>query len=162
MEVYNDLMNQALNKFQNEGFTHCGFGDIFLEDLRTYREDQLKPFGISSSFPLWKRNTTELIIEFLALGFKAITVCIKSDLLDESFIGREIDESFLKDLPKNVDPCGENWEFHTFCYDGPIFTHPVKFRKGEKVLREYPNPEKKDDSIGFWFIDLVGVENGRL
>ncbi|MGS0526373.1 Dph6-related ATP pyrophosphatase [Zobellia nedashkovskayae] len=97
------------------------------------------------------------------LGFKAIVICIKSELLDASFVGREIDRNFIKDLPANVDPCGEYGEFHTFCYDGPIFNNPVKFTIGEKVYREYKNPEKdtkakKPDSMGFWFCDLIPVD----
>lgn len=159
MEEYENLMNDALGKVQAEGFKHCGFGDIFLEDLRAYRENQLKPVGISGTFPLWKKNTKALIHEFLDLNFKALIICIKSDLLDESFIGREIDASLIKDLPPNVDPCGENGEFHTFCFDGPIFANPVKFKLGEKVFREYKAPDQNNSndskSMGFWFVDLI-------
>ena len=160
MEDYSAIMTENILKLKSEGFTHCGFGDIFLEDLRTYRENQLKPFGITSVFPLWKKDTTQLIHEFIAQGFKAVVVCTKSELLDESFVGRELDESFINDLPKGVDPCGENGEFHTFCYDGPIFKNPVEFEKGENIFREYKNPSKdkkelKKEKIGFWFIDLI-------
>lgn len=159
MEVYNEIMEQELQKIMQEGFSCCGFGDIFLEDLKTYREEQLKPFGIKGIFPLWKKDTTDLLKEFIKLSFKAVVVCIKSELLDESFVGREIDESFLNDLPANVDPCGENGEFHTFCYDGPIFNYPIKFRKGDKVFRAYKSPkqdsDEPDSSMGFWFIDLI-------
>lgn len=163
MEEYNAQMERAVTKLQSAGYAHCGFGDIFLEDLRFYREEQLKKYDIKCLFPLWKRDTKELLEEFLDLGFKAIVICIKSELLDTSFIGREIDKNFIKDLPANVDPCGENGEFHTFCYDGPIFSNPVKFTIGEKVYREYKNPEKdtkakKPDSMGFWFCDLIPVD----
>lgn len=159
MEVYNETMRKELKELKNEGFTHCGFGDIFLEDLRSYRERQLEPYEIVSLYPLWKRDTTEIIREFLELGFKAIVICINADLLDEYFVGREIDASFLEDLPENVDPCGENGEFHTFCYDGPIFSGPVAFEKGEKTYREYPSPSKdreqtNEKTVGFWFQDL--------
>ena len=157
MEVYNELMKQTVTQLKSQGYTHSGFGDIFLEDLREYRENQLNQFGIKCCFPLWKRDTRKVIEEFIELGFKAVVICIKSELLDESFVGREIGANFIKDLPNNVDPCGENGEFHTFCYDGPIFAKPVKFTIGEKIYREYNNPdkEKKDNSMGFWFCDLV-------
>ncbi|CAM3576556.1 adenine nucleotide alpha hydrolase [Zobellia roscoffensis] len=162
MEVYNTQMERVVTKLQSEGYSHCGFGDIFLEDLRDYREEHLKKYNIECCFPLWKRDTKELIEEFLDLGFKAVVICIKLDVLDASFVGREIDKSFIKDLPDNVDPCGENGEFHTFCYDGPIFKNPVKFRTGEKVFRAYKNPQKDNEqdteTIGFWFCDLLPVD----
>lgn len=159
MEVYNNEMERVVTKLEREGYSHCGFGDIFLEDLRSYREEQLKQFNIKCCFPLWKRDSKELLEEFINLGFKAVVLCIKSELLDVSFVGREIDKNFINDLPDNVDPCGENGEFHTFCYDGPIFTNPVKFVVGEKVYREYKNPKKENKSknynpMGFWFCDL--------
>ncbi len=159
MEVYNNEMGKVVSHLQSQGYTHCGFGDIFLEDLRVYREKQLSPYGIKCNFPLWKRNSTVLIQEFIQLGFRAVVICIKSDLLDVSFLGREIDENFIKDLPENVDPCGENGEFHTFCFDGPIFKNPVKFTIGEKVYRAYKNPKKDNNnsSMGFWFCDLIPV-----
>ncbi|UTW62556.1 adenine nucleotide alpha hydrolase [bacterium SCSIO 12741] len=156
MEDYNRIMEQSVLSLKGQGYSHCGFGDIFLEDLRSYREEQLKPFGITSHFPLWKRDTRELIYDFLDKGFKAVVVCIKSELLEESFVGRDIDESFLNDLPANVDPCGENGEFHTFCYDGPIFQYPILFDLGEHVFREYKNPDTTSkESLGFWFCDLI-------
>jgi uncharacterized protein (TIGR00290 family) len=160
MEDYSKLMGEAVSELKNEGFEDCIFGDIFLEDLRAYREKQLAEVGISCHFPLWKRDTKKLLQEFITLGFKAITVCVNGQLLDESFVGREVDEAFLMDLPVNVDPCGENGEFHTFCYDGPIFKQPVKFELGEKVFREYKAPKKdeqhrNEEKIGFWFCDLA-------
>ncbi|MFT5823980.1 MAG: hypothetical protein ACI8ZM_005246 [Crocinitomix sp.] len=162
MEEYNKIMLQTVDKLKADGYTDCGFGDIFLEDLRKYREEQLLEHGIKCHFPIWKVDTKKVIQEFIALGFKAIVICIKSDLLDESFIGREIDADFVRDLPDNVDPCGENGEFHTFCYDGPIFNHSVKFTLGEKVFRAYQNPQKdeqhnNESTIGFWFCDLLPV-----
>lgn len=162
MEDYDEIMTRAVTNLKNEGYKRCAFGDIFLEDLREYREQQLKPYGITSEFPLWKKDTTTLLKEFISLGFKAVVVCIKSDLLDESFVGRELDESFINDLPSNVDPCGENGEFHTFCYDGPMFKNPVKFKLGEKVFREYKSPKTdqcstKGQKTGFWFIDLKSI-----
>jgi uncharacterized protein (TIGR00290 family) len=160
MEDYNQIMTLSVEKLQSEGYTHSGFGDIFLEDLRTYREEKLRPFNITCHFPLWKRDTKTLMKEFLELGFRAIVICIKSELLDSSFVGREIDQSFLDDLPANVDPCGENGEFHTFCFDGPIFANPIKFTLGDKVYREYKSPGQNNkpnagSSMGFWFCDLI-------
>lgn len=160
MEDYNQIMGKVVDELKSNKYTDCGFGDIFLEDLRQYRETQLSAHGIKCHFPLWKKDTKSVIKEFIDLGFKAVVICIKSDLLDESFVGREIDEAFVNDLPDNVDPCGENGEFHTFCYDGPIFNEAVNFTVGEKVFRAYNNPQKdeqhsNEDKIGFWFCDLV-------
>jgi uncharacterized protein (TIGR00290 family) len=161
MEDYNQEMTRVVKKLQAEGYSDSAFGDIFLEDLRHYREEQLKPFGIECHFPLWKRDTKELIREFINRGFRAVIICLNAQLLDKSFLGREIDEDFLADLPANVDPCGENGEFHTFCFDGPIFSEPVKFTLGEQVFKEYKSPTKVDEnevcgdgSMGFWFCDL--------
>lgn len=160
MEFYNQQMETLVEDLRKEGYTHTGFGDIFLEDLRAYREKQLNELGIECIFPLWKRDSKTLIREFLNLGFRAIVICIKSELLDQSFVGREIDEKFLEDLPANVDPCGENGEFHTFCFDGPIFKNPIRFKVGEKVFREYKlnttdNAPKSKNALGFWFCDLI-------
>ena len=152
METYNKIMSDKVSKLKNEGFTHCAFGDIFLEDLKKYREDQLSKYDVKAVFPLWKKNTSTLIKEFIALGFKAVTVCVDGSLLDESFVGRELDEEFLHDLPENVDPCGENGEFHTFCYDGPIFKHPIPFKLGEKVYKTY---QTEDRDYGLRFCDLI-------
>lgn len=162
MHLYNQRMNHSIQMLQSEGYTDCGFGDIFLEDLRAYRENELKPLGIKSHFPLWKRDTTEILTEFINLGFKAIVICAQSDTLDPSFVGREIDMDFVNDLPQNIDPCGENGEYHTFCYDGPIFNKPIAFEIGEKIYREYTSPKQDEQpstkhSMGFWFCDLLAV-----
>ncbi|MEM6343801.1 MAG: ATP-binding protein [Bacteroidota bacterium] len=160
MEDYDAKMTSLVEELKNQGYTDTAFGDIFLADLREYREAQLAPFGIQCHFPLWERDTKELIQEFLELGFRAVVVCVKSELLDQSFVGREIDQSFVEDLPPTVDPCGENGEFHTFCYAGPIFKQPIAFEIGEKVFRAYKSP-KQDPSaeelaqMGFWFCDLI-------
>lgn len=159
MEEYQELMNSTMNKIKSHGVTHSIFGDIFLEDLRKYREEQLQSIGINAVFPLWNRNTTELIHEFLDLGFKTIVTCVNETYLDKSFAGRIIDADFIKDLPKNVDPCGENGEFHTFTFDGPIFKNPIDFEIGEVVKKTYPKP-KSDESEEekeyiFWFCDLI-------
>jgi len=155
MEIYEPIIERKVTELKQEGYSTAAFGDIFLEDLRTYREEQLDKVKMNASFPLWKRDTKELLKEFLDLGFKTIVVCIKSDLLDQSFVGRTIDDSFIEDLPDNVDPCGENGEFHTFCYDGPIFKNPIQFKLGETVYKSYQSPDKEDTDMGFWFCDLI-------
>lgn len=156
MEVYDHLMNGVVRKLKKEGYADTAFGDIFLEDLRTYREQQLEPLGMKCIFPLWKRNTTELIDEFIDLGFRAIVICAKDELLGADFVGKEINKDFVASLPTGVDPCGEHGEFHTFCFDGPIFSKPIEFTIGEKTYREYDNPDPKSDvKTGFWFLDLV-------
>ena len=156
MEAYEQIMTEKVQELLNKGYTAAAFGDIFLEDLRQYREKQLEKFGINTYFPLWKKDTKQLLHEFLNLGFKAIVITVKSDLLDKSFVGRVIDADFIKELPKNVDPCGENGEFHTFCFDGPIFKNPIPFKIGETILKTYKNPSKDGEKeIGFWYCDLL-------
>ncbi len=160
MAEYNVQMQITLQELQQQGITHSIFGDIFLEDLRLYRETQLQRVNLIGEFPLWKRNTTELIHEFVDLGFRAVLVCINEKQLSSEFIGRELDLDLLKDLPKNVDPCGENGEYHSFVYDGPVFSSPVLFTKGEVVRRMYTSSDNTDQSdakwdIGFWYQDLL-------
>lgn len=152
---YETIMHTALNKLKTEHFTHSAFGDIFLEDLKKYREDNLSKIGISTVFPLWKKNTKALITEFLDLGFKAVIVCASAKYFSEDFVGKTITKSLIENLPKDVDPCGENGEFHTFCYDGPIFKSPIPFTIGDKVYREYDTPNAKNEKTGFWFCDLI-------
>jgi uncharacterized protein (TIGR00290 family) len=158
MEEYQELMLRTMNGFRDEGVTHSVFGDIFLEDLRKYREEQLEAVGMQGVFPLWKINTLDLIHEFLDLGFKTIVTCVNESYLDKSFAGRIIDKDFLRDLPADVDPCGENGEFHTFTFDGPIFKNPIGFEIGETVKKTYPKPKSGDDKDRedyiFWFGDL--------
>ncbi|MXS72351.1 diphthine--ammonia ligase [Flavobacteriaceae bacterium W22] len=159
MEEYQELMSSTMNKIKSQGVTHSIFGDIFLEDLKKYREDQLQSIGMEAFFPLWKKNTADLIHEFLDLGFKTIVTCVNETYLDKSFAGRIIDASFIKDLPENVDPCGENGEFHTFTFDGPIFKNPIDFEIGEVVKKTYPKPKsdesEEDGEYIFWFCDLI-------
>ncbi len=158
METYNKLMREKMLKMQQAGFTHSVFGDIFLEDLRQYREQMLGTQGIKAIFPLWKRNTKKLVEEFIKLGFKAVVVSCMADKLDKSFCGRLVDESFLNDLPADVDPCGENGEFHTFCFDGPIFKNAINIKQGEIIYRSYPAPNSDTGNTpkeyGFWYRDL--------
>ncbi|WP_020604263.1 ATP-binding protein [Spirosoma spitsbergense] len=164
LETYDQRMNELLRNVEAIGITHSIFGDIFLEDLRLYRETQLLRAGLIGSFPLWQRNTTELIHEFVDLGFRAVLVCINEKHLSADFAGRELDLDLLKDLPTTVDPCGENGEYHSFVYDGPIFSSPISFTKGEVVRRTYTpsggtdchsdEPAQNWDT-GFWYQDLL-------
>ncbi len=153
MAIYEDIMRNALQGLKAEHYTHCVFGDIFLEDLKTYREQHLSKQNIHAIFPLWKQDTKTLINTFLDLGFKAVIVCANAKYFNEDFVGKTITKALIENLPETVDPCGENGEFHTFCYDGPIFKHPVPFTIGEKIYREYDTPNA-DTKTGFWFCDL--------
>ncbi|SHI96842.1 MJ0570-related uncharacterized domain-containing protein [Mesonia phycicola] len=161
MQVYNQTMQRHVSLLKEEKFTHTVFGDIFLEDLKTYRENELQKVGVTPVFPLWKKDTKSLVEEFINLGYKAIVVCVNANYLDESFCGRIVDAEFLNDLPENVDACGENGEFHTFVFDGPLFSFPIEFEIGEKVLRDY-TPSNEDDCYQesqswdhkFWYVDL--------
>ena len=142
--IYEIRMKEALAEHFARGVRRVAFGDIFLEDLRIYREKNLAQIGMQAVFPIWKRDTRELAREFVRLGLRAITVCVDPRMLDTSFAGRELDASFFSDLPAGVDPCGENGEFHTFVFDGPVFKTPIAFRVGEKLMRD-----------GFCFCDLL-------
>ncbi|EJL61246.1 diphthine--ammonia ligase [Flavobacterium sp. CF136] len=167
MEVYENVMTKTLTELKEQGITHSVFGDIFLEDLRKYREDKLAQIGFEGIFPIWKIPTYDLIQEFINLGFKTIVVCVNERFLDKSFVGRIIDQSFINDLPENVDVCGENGEFHTFTFDGPIFSEPINFEVGETVYRKYEKPKTESSNTacdtnetdafdyGFWYIDLI-------
>jgi uncharacterized protein (TIGR00290 family) len=135
-EQYESAMRKILTRAQADGVTAVAFGDLFLEDIRRYREEKLTQVGMKAVFPIWKRDTRELANSFLKAGFKAFLVCVDSKFLNRSFAGRAFDESLLADLPHDVDPCGENGEFHTFVHAGPIFNRPVLVRLGEIVLRE--------------------------
>jgi uncharacterized protein (TIGR00290 family) len=142
--IYEARMEEALRLFYNQGVRTVAFGDIFLEDLRAYREKNLARIGMTTLFPIWKRDTHELIHYFHGQHFRAIASCIDSKVLDASFAGRELDEAFFRDLPPHADPCGENGEFHTFVFDGPIFQFPIPIRTGNVVNRD-----------GFVFCDLL-------
>ncbi|MBN1358142.1 diphthine--ammonia ligase [Candidatus Bathyarchaeota archaeon] len=133
---YEVEMLKALNRHRDDRVSSVVFGDIFLEDIKKYREDILAKAGLKGVFPLWKKNTKRLAHVFISLGFKAVITSVDSNVLGKDFAGREYDEKFLSDLPFNVDPCGENGEFHTFVYNGPIFREKVGFEKGELALRD--------------------------
>jgi uncharacterized protein (TIGR00290 family) len=149
--IYEARMEAAMQAAREEGIRRVAFGDIFLEDLKAYREKNLAKVEMEAVFPIWKRDTRELAASFVQFGFRARAVCIDPRVLDHSFAGRILNESFFQDLPPNADPCGENGEFHTFVYDGPMFTEPVKCTTGEVVERD-----------GFVFCDLLNDEGEQI
>ena len=155
METYEDAMELHFGILKEQGVKYAIFGDIFLEDLRKYREGQFDKIGLKIIFPLWKRDSLALVKEFIALGYKTIVVCAREDLKD--FCGRVIDQSFLDDLPKDVDPCGENGEFHTFVFDGPIFNEPINFTLGELVFKHFQANNQEELITGCWYIDLIPI-----
>jgi uncharacterized protein (TIGR00290 family) len=163
MAEYETAMRQAVSALKDAGCTHSIFGDIFLEDLRLYREQQLKAVDVQCVFPLWKQDTAHLVKRSIELGFKSVVVCVNDKYLDSSFAGRVIDETFLNDLPAGVDPCGENGEFHTFVFDAPYYREPINIQLGEVVYRTYRAPKQDDDchtkadpeEAGFYFQDLI-------
>ena len=136
-EEYVGAFKEALTGSRKAGVSAVAFGDIFLEDVRSFREEQiLKEAEMRGVFPLWKKDTVELAHSFISLGFKAVTTCVDASALGQEFVGREFDEEFLSGLPSSVDPCGENGEFHSFVYDGPIFNKKVPYTLGEIVFRD--------------------------
>lgn len=163
MESYNKLMRFHLDKLKNEGITHSVFGDIFLEDLKLYREEKCAEIGLEAVFPIWGRNTNEVINEFLALSYQTIIICAKQNL--ENYCGKIIDAKLIKSLPSEVDVCGENGEFHTFAFEGPIFKRKIKFSIGETVKKYYDvvrtiqigaeESETLTEQVGYCFIDLI-------
>jgi uncharacterized protein (TIGR00290 family) len=146
-EVYEARLATALASTRLRGAETVAFGDVFLDDIRAYRERSLAAVGKRGCFPLWGRETGELARRFLAEGFRAVVVCVNPRTLDASFAGRDYDDELLRDLPATVDPCGENGEFHTFVYDGPVFASPIGFRRGVVVERD-----------GFVFCDILAVD----
>lgn len=172
-EEYLERLTAALTAHKERGVTTFAFGDIFLEDLRRWREENLARLGLRAIFPLWKVDTRELIAEFISFGFGAIVCCIDDAYLDESFVGRTIDKTFIDSLPADVDPCGEYGEFHSFAFAGPIFKAPIAVSLGEKVYRpiEVTHPDDKTPAPvctppgarrrakGFWFCDLLAADS---
>lgn len=151
-EEYGRLMGSTLEKYNNLGVRGVVFGDLFLEDVRNYREEKLAGIGMKGIFPIWGIDSVELARSFIDQGFRAIVVCVDTEALEGDYVGREYDDRFLSDLPTTVDPCGENGEFHTFVYDSPLFSRSIKFKRGEKVLRE----------DRFYYCDLVPLHEGGL
>ena len=145
-EIYERLMAEEMERLKRGGVFLVAFGDIFLQDLKDYREQNLAKAGLKGVFPVWKRNSQELVESFINLQFKSIVTTCDPRVIGEEFCGRIINKRFLTELPTTVDPAGENGEFHSFTFDGPIFKQPVSFTVGEKVLRD-----------GFLFCDLVPI-----
>ena len=143
-EAYESRMRTAVAKAVAEGFTHVAFGDLFLEDVRRYREDRLAGSGLSPMFPIWGIPTDRLAADMIDGGLRAVLTCVNPKHLDRSFAGRQFDRSLLADLPAGTDPCGERGEFHSFAYDGPMFNRPVAVTPGEVVDRD-----------GFVFADMI-------
>lgn len=165
MESYNALMEAHMEILKQKGITHSIFGDIFLEDLKRYREERNASIGLETIFPIWGRSTDDIINEFLDFGYETIIVCAQQTL--EKYCGRVIDADLIKSLPSQIDVCGENGEFHTFAFNGPIFKNKIEFRLGEKINRTYKvsktiqiakdRAEIVDEEIGYWFSDLLEV-----
>ena len=149
-QEYEAKISDIFKLYREKGVFSVAFGDIFLADLRKYREDNLAKVGLKGLFPLWKRDTEDLALKFIELGFKAVISCVDSEFLDRSFAGRAFDKKFLSDLPENVDPCGENGEFHSFVFDGPIFRDKILYEEGNIVLRDNR----------FYYCDLLPVVKG--
>jgi len=143
-QEYEAKLVESVSAYRDQRIDSIVFGDLFLEDIKVYRDQFLARHKLKGIYPVWLRDTSEFIREFISLGFKAIVTCVNGEVLSPSFAGINIDENFLLELPSHIDPCGENGEFHTFVYDGPNFKQPVKFSVGERVQRE-----------GFWFCDLL-------
>ena len=150
-EIYEKAMAEAVERAVAEGFTHVAFGDLFLEDVRRYREERLSGTGLTPLFPLFGSDTTELAHEMVRSGLRARLTCVDPRALDPGFAGREFDEALLAELPRSVDPCGERGEFHTFAYDGPMFIHPIATERGITVERD-----------GFVFADLTLRTSNRI
>lgn len=142
--AYEEAMAQAVANARNQSVTHMAFGDLFLSDVRRYREERLRGSGITPIFPLWGKDTFALAREMLAAGLRARLTCIDPRKLDSSFAGRLFDDSLLTALPASVDPCGENGEFHTFCFEAPVFREPISVRAAGTIERD-----------GFIFTDLL-------
>ena len=156
MEDYQTAMSQAVAHFKAQGVTHFIFGDIFLHDVRKYREQQLAPHGIEVVEPLWGRSSETVMHDFLASGLQTVVVTTMADGLGAAAIGRTIDSDFIASLPAGTDPNGENGEYHTFCYDGPIFRTPVRFRLGSPFSRSYDIrlDDGTEKTYTYWFADL--------
>jgi uncharacterized protein (TIGR00290 family) len=162
--AYEKALEQYLRDFKAQGVEAIIFGDIHLADLRVYRETILGRVGLKGIFPLWQESPLSLLAEFFAKGFRSVTCCIDAQKLGEEHVGRLLDADFVQSLPADVDVCGENGEYHSYCFDGPIFQRPVAYKLGEKQFRPLVlNPAAQDgeppasSTPGFWFCDLLPV-----
>lgn len=154
METYETYLTSLMLKAKEQGIEDSIFGDIFLEDLRAYREKQLQQIGFKAIFPLWKKDTKTLIQEFIAQGYKTIISAVDASKLSKDFVGEVITKELIKELPKNVDPCGENGEFHSFVIDAPYFKFPLEIKTEEAILKKYHN-DNPEISTEFWFCPIL-------
>lgn len=156
MDIYNGIMQTAVTELKAEGIATFAFGDIFLEDLKTYREAQLAKAGATAVFPLWKKNTADLVAQLEDAGIKAMIICVHDKFLSKDFLGRFVNRELLRDLPSNVDPCGENGEYHTVVIDAPFFNKAITVTKGETVYKKYAADANQSDAwhTGFYFLDV--------
>lgn len=134
-DIYESRMSEAFKHFKHCGITKIAFGDLFLEDIKQYRDERLAREGMTGIYPIWLRDTDEVVRTFIGLGFKAKLCCVDTHAIDASFAGREIDDRLLGDLPPSADPCGERGEYHSFVYAGPIFKNAIPCRAGETSMR---------------------------
>ena len=158
LEEYQASMQMQLERFKAQQIYTALFGDLYLENLRNQRIENCRQQGIQAAFPLWNHKPQQLLQEFISLGFKSIVTCVDGSVLDESFVGRVIDESFINDLPECADPCGENGEYHSFVFDGPIFRKPVEFEIVGRYHRDYPN-ETNTMQNRYWYLEIRSFSN---
>lgn len=156
MEDYTETMKQVVEEFHAQGVTHFIYGDIFLQDIRQYREEQLLPYGMKVVEPLWGKTSSEVIEDFLVTGLKTLVVTTMDEGLGEKAIGCLIDKSFIENLPADCDPNGENGEYHTFCYDGPIYSSPVPYTLGTAYKKSFDIglDDGSTQTFSYWFVDL--------
>jgi len=155
-DSYERVFLDLCRDLKNNGVEFLAFGDIHLEDLRKYREELVNRAGLKACFPLWNKPTLDLMNNFIFQGFKAITCCINTEVLGEDWLGRQLDRKFLEDLPEGVDPCGENGEYHTFCYSGPVFKDSIPYQTGELVFKPLKiNQVEGGSESGFLFLDII-------
>lgn len=154
-EEYNRQVETAILPFRDIGISHVIYGDVFLPDVREYRERFLKDIVMDASFPLWGTDTSQLADEFFKAGFKAKVICVNASVLQGDYVGREYDENFIAELPEGIDPCGENGEFHTFVYDGPIFRKPIELREGDRQFIVFDKLENAGIDRSFWYTDYA-------
>ena len=155
-EEYEKQMAALLFNVKQQGIDTIAFGDILLEDLKKYREEKNSAIGMKSIFPIWGKDTGYIVKDFVGKGFRSITCCVSGQFLSENDCGKIIDENFINSLPANIDPCGENGEYHSFCFDGPLFKNEIRFTKGDTIYKfleiKQTSPTK---TKGFWYCDLL-------
>lgn len=164
-EEYESRMAECLAQAKAGGVSACAFGDIFLQDLRAWREANLAKIGLQALFPLWRCNTAHLLEDFFRLGFQTVVCCASDAWFDDTLVGRTLNPALVAGFPPAVDPCGENGEYHSFTYAGPLFRRPIAFELGKKVYRPLEIPRLTDCPVsapdgpppprGFWYIDLL-------